>query len=134
MTPALPPLRSVHVLLIDDSDDDREAYRRVLTRSGFVVQEAADPWSAYQQAIAEPPALIVADIGMPGPLNGIELTRKFKSNQATRAIPIIALTGYSDDDTRTDSLRAGAAVFLTKPCAPDVLLAAIKRLLAPLQS
>ena len=117
------------MLLIDDSEDDRSAYRDVLTEAGFSVQEFADPLSAYQQAVVSPPAIIVADVRMPGPLDGIELTRKFKSNRATRAIPIIALTAHSDDETRTEALRAGAALFLTKPCAPDVLLAAITRLL-----
>lgn len=122
------------MLLIDDSEDDRSAYRDVLTEAGFTVQEFGDPLSAYQQAVVSPPAIIVADVRMPGPLDGIELTRKFTSNKATRAIPIIALTAYSDDETRTEALRAGAALFFTKPCPPDVLLAAIKRLLASPQS
>jgi len=55
------------VLLVDDSTDDRAAYRDVLTQAGFSVQEVADPWSAYQQAVTDLPALIVADIRMPGP-------------------------------------------------------------------
>ena len=127
-----PPATRHHlgVLLIDDSEDDRAAYRDVLTEAGFSVQEVADPLSAYQQAVVDLPAIIVADIRMPGILDGIELTRKLKVNTATRAIPIIVLTAYADDETRTEALRAGAALFLIKPCAPDVLLAAIKRLLA----
>ena len=83
----------LNLLLIDDSEDDRAPYRHVLTEAGFSVQEIADPLSAYQQAVVDPPAIIVADIRMPGPLNGIEVTRKLKSNKATRAIPIIVLTG-----------------------------------------
>jgi CheY-like chemotaxis protein len=94
------------------------------------VHEVDDPLSGYEQAVSDLPSIIVADIRMPGILDGFELTRKLKVNTATRAIPIIVLTAYADDETRTEALRAGAALFLTKPCAPDVLLAAIKRLLA----
>ncbi len=130
MTTPLETRHRLNVLLIDDSEDDRSAYGDVLTEAGFSVREVTDPWSAYQQAVADLPAIIVADIRMPGPLDGIELTRKLKSNKATRAIPIIILTAYSGDDTLAEAIRAGAALFLTKPCAPDVLLVAIRRLLA----
>lgn len=94
MTKLQAVVRRLTVLLIDDSPDDRAAYREVLTEAGFSVQEVADPLSAYQQAVVDVPAVIVADIRMPGPLNGIEVMRKLKSNKATRAVPIIALTGY----------------------------------------
>lgn len=120
----------VSVLLIDDSADDRAAYRDVLTESGFFVHEVGDSLSGYEQAVRDLPSVIVADIRMPGILDGIELTRKLKVNRTTRAIPIIVLTAYADDETRTEALRAGAALFFIKPCAPDVLLAAIRRLLA----
>jgi CheY-like chemotaxis protein len=130
MTTPLATRNRLDVLLIDDSEDDRAAYRDVLTESGFFVREVDDPLSGYEQAVRDLPSIIVADIRMPGILDGIELTRKLKVNTATRAIPIIVLTAYADDETRTEALRAGAALFFIKPCAPDVLLAAIRRLLA----
>lgn len=81
MTKLQAVVRRLPVLLIDDSPDDRAAYREVLTEAGFSVQEVADPLSAYQQAVVDVPAVIVADIRMPGPLNGIEVMRKLKSTK-----------------------------------------------------
>ena len=72
----------------------------------------------------QPPDLILLDIRMPG-MDGFEVCRKLKENDASAAIPVIFLTGESDAETEADALAAGAAGFITKPIDPATLLTTI---------
>jgi len=62
-------------------------------------------------------------------LDGIEATRGLKREPRTRNIPVILLTGYAYKAIEGGALEAGAAGFLTKPCLPEELEAAVRRLL-----
>lgn len=106
-------------------------FDHVLRSAGFRVTEAADGLTGYQRAAANPPDIIIADVMMPGPLDGIELTRKLRMNEATRSVPVLVLTANTLDDVRQQAERAGAVAFLTKPCAPETLVGALDALLPP---
>jgi CheY-like chemotaxis protein len=58
-----------------------------------------------------------------------EVARRLKSDEQTKRIPIIALSGRSMQHEQVSALRAGCDVYLTKPCSPDRLLTAIRKLL-----
>jgi CheY-like chemotaxis protein len=116
------------VLLADDNDDTRAMYGVLLSSNGFRVQLAADGAAALSAA-GEQPDVIVMDLAMPG-LNGWEATRRLKTDEATRHIPVIVLTAHALDHYRDVAVAAGCDAFLSKPCAIEDLVAAIRRTLA----
>jgi len=70
--------------------------------------------------------VIVMDLAMPG-LNGWEATRRLKTGERTRHVPVIVLTAHALDHYREVAVAAGCDAFLSKPCAIDDLVAAIRR-------
>jgi CheY-like chemotaxis protein len=117
------------VLIVDDNEDTREMYSEILSTCGFRVRLARDGAEAIAAA-SDLPSVIVMDLAMPG-LNGWEATRRLKTTEATRKIPIIVLTGHGLDHYREVAVAAGCDEFLSKPCSADDLVAAIRRTLVP---
>jgi two-component system cell cycle response regulator DivK len=68
------------------------------------------------------------DLALPR-MDGWEATRRLKSNDRTRHIPVVALTGHALAGHADGARQAGCDAFVTKPCLPDALVAEIKRLL-----
>lgn len=120
------PARPV-VLVVDDNDDTRVMYAHLLTSAGFEVKLAADGDAALAAA-DERPGVIIMDLAMPG-LNGWEATRRLKTGERTKDIPIIVLTAHSLDHYREVAMAAGCDAFLAKPCAIEDLVAAVRRAL-----
>jgi CheY-like chemotaxis protein len=108
------------ILLVEDDEDTRQMYTQFLEFFGFEIHEARDGLEALSAAAAAPPDAIVMDLAMPR-LDGIEATRRLKSDPATASIPIVVLTAFGSPADRTRAFQAGADDFLTKPCEPDVL-------------
>jgi two-component system cell cycle response regulator DivK len=118
------------VLVVDDHEDARESYARVLAANGYRAEAAADGFEALDKALALRPDLIVMDLSMPG-LNGWEATRRLKTTESTHEIPVIAVTAHVVGHAREVALAAGCDAFLTKPCFPEDLLREVARLLKP---
>lgn len=116
------------VLVVDDNDDTRVMYGHLLRSAGFEVKLAADGDEALAAA-ADRPGVIIMDLAMPG-LNGWEATRRLKTGERTKDIPIIVLTAHALDHYREVAVAAGCDEFLSKPCAIEDLVAAVRRLLA----
>jgi CheY-like chemotaxis protein len=114
----------IRVLLVDDSTDSREMYQQFLAWSGIELTLAADGAEALTRARQDAPDVIVMDLSLPG-MTGWEATRALKADPRTAGIPVVALSGYTPDR----GADRGFAVFLTKPCLPDDLIAAIHRVL-----
>jgi two-component system cell cycle response regulator DivK len=116
------------VMLVDDYADNREAYALYLRYKGYRVAEAEDGRQALEQAFKSRPDLIVMDLSLPG-LDGWEATRTLKQDRRTRDIPVIALTGHALEGQSESARAAGCDAFITKPCEPNVLEAAIRKIL-----
>ncbi len=116
------------VLIVDDDADARGLYTAYLELEGFRPEVASDGLEAVQRAMELQPVVIVMDLSMPR-LNGWEATRQLKSGPGTLTIPIIALSGHALPHHRSLALAAGCEEFLTKPCLPSELLAAIRKVL-----
>ena len=104
-------------------------YAEWLTDAGFSVREAHNGLQALEHALESIPDVVVTDLNIPG-IDGFELTRRLKQDPRTRAVPVVAVTGYAAfqaDPAR--AIRAGCAAVLEKPCSPDDLEAAIRTLL-----
>lgn len=114
------------ILIVDDFEDGRELYADYLATVGYDVIEAGDGEEAVQKALARVPALIVMDLSLPV-LDGWEATRRLRADARTAAVPVLAMTGHSEASGAADGASFDAV--LVKPCLPDDLVAAIRRLI-----
>ena len=119
-----PPL----ILVVDDYQDAREMYAEYLQFSGFRVAEAKNGNEAVEKAFALKPDLILMDLSLPG-MDGWEATRRLKADEATRRIPVVALTGHALAGASEGAKKAGCDSFVTKPCLPDDLVVEVRRML-----
>jgi two-component system, cell cycle response regulator DivK len=116
------------ILVVDDYQDAREMYAEYLQFSGFRVAEAKNGNEAVAQARSLQPDLILMDLSLPG-MDGWEATRVLKADEATKHIPIVALTGHALAGASEGARKAGCDSFVTKPCLPDDLVIEVRRML-----
>jgi signal transduction histidine kinase len=102
-------------------------YLRQLLRD-WTVETAGDGRTALEQARANPPALIVTDVMMPG-LDGFELLRELRADVRTKAIPILMLSARAGEEARISGLDAGADDYVIKPFSARELTARVASLL-----
>jgi CheY-like chemotaxis protein len=117
------------ILIVEDDPETRLFYSAALTRGGFHTEEAHNGHQALEKALRCPPDLILTDIAVPG-MDGIELCRRIRADARTRAIPLLAITGYDDRHYPDRARLAGADHVLTKPCDAELLVSEARRLLA----
>ena len=113
------------ILVVEDQEDNRRIMRDLLTAAGFEVIEAVDGDKGLSVASAELPDLILMDLQLPV-LDGLEATRRIKSNPATSHIPVIAVTSYAMSGDNQTALAAGCDAYFAKPVSPRALLAKIR--------
>src|SRR5690242_9612834 len=82
------------ILVVEDEEDGRKILRDLLTPAGFEMIEAKDGEKAVTAALHEKPDLILMDIQLPV-LDGLEATRRIRSDPDLKATPIIAVTSYA---------------------------------------
>jgi two-component system cell cycle response regulator DivK len=116
------------VLVVEDYQDAREMYAAYLQFSGYRVAEATNGLEAIEKTIELMPDIILMDLALPK-IDGWEATKRLKSDERTRHIPIVALTGHALAGFADGAREAGCDSFVTKPCLPDALVAEIQRML-----
>ncbi|MFH1723437.1 MAG: response regulator [Elusimicrobiota bacterium] len=116
------------LLLIEDNEMNRDMLSRRLQRRGFEVVEAVDGKEGMAKAHAESPDLILMDLSLPE-LDGWQVTRLLKADDATRKIPVIALTSHAMAGDREKALEAGADEYEPKPIEFTRLLEKMQALL-----
>jgi CheY-like chemotaxis protein/anti-sigma regulatory factor (Ser/Thr protein kinase) len=126
---AMPVLRGVRVLLVDDEPDAREVMASALEVCGATVLSAASARAALDLLAHDHVDLILADIAMPGQ-DGYELIREIRAMPSARlsAIPAAAVTAHAREDERDRALAAGFQMHLAKPIQPTVLARAVATL------
>ena len=120
--------RTSKILVVEDNDNNRDMLTRRLQRKGFTVVAAVDGEEAQSVARAESPDLILMDMSLPV-MDGWEATRRLKTDPATKAIPVIALTAHAMAGDRDKALEAGCDDYDTKPIDLPRLLEKIEQLL-----
>src|SRR5262245_30921689 len=105
-----------------------ELMQQTLELSDHVVRGAVNGVDALVKVKADPPELILMDIGMPQ-MDGFEATRRLKADPATKHIPVIALTAHASATDRRQAMEAGADEYEPKPVEFDRLEGKIKALL-----
>jgi len=116
------------VLDVDDYQDAREMYAEYLVYSGFRVAEASNGLEALEKAFELRPDVILMDLSLPG-MDGWSATRRLKTDERTRRIPVVALTGHALAGASESAQQAGCDAFVTKPCLPDELVVQVRRML-----
>ena len=119
------PSTRIRVVLVDDHAVVREGYRRLLERSRdvSVVGEAASAAEAYQVFCKVSPDVVVMDISLPD-LSGIEAIRRLLAREPTARI--LAFSIHDEAIFPNRAFKAGAAGYVTKASAPDVLVDAVR--------
>ena len=117
------------VLIADDEDDILGLVSLQLRRAGYEVVEARDGVEALTLALERSPALAVLDVTMPE-LDGLEVTRRLRANEATRELPVILLSARVQEADVARGREAGANDYLLKPFRARELQARVDALLA----
>jgi two-component system sensor histidine kinase/response regulator len=128
-TPAQASLVGCRVLVVDDEPINRLLIQEILNEVDVAVDEAGDGETAIAMATRANYDLIFMAIRMAG-LNGLETTRKMRLMPGMNKLPIIALSADIDEQTRQLAAAAGMTGFLAKPCAPEDLVAGLRKALA----
>ncbi len=117
------------ILLVEDNEMNRDMLSRRLARKGFEVVLALDGAQGVEMAKSHAPDLILMDMSLPV-LDGWGATRQIKADDATRGIPVIALTAHAMAGDEVKAQEAGCDEYDTKPVELDRLLGKIQALLA----
>ena len=116
------------VLIVDDSEVQLYALRKVLEKEGHEVFSADNGQEGIDLAVKEHPDLILMDVVMPE-MSGFQATRKLHRNPETKEIPIVFVTTKDQESDRVWGMRQGAAAYITKPVDRKLLLSTIKEIL-----
>jgi CheY-like chemotaxis protein len=115
------------ILLVEDNEMNRDMLSRRLVKRGYDVVIAIDGQEGVAKAQSESPDLILMDMSLPV-VDGWEATRRIKSDPATRAIPVIALTAHAMTGDEEKARAAGCDDFDTKPVELPRLLSKLEAL------
>lgn len=118
------------ILLVEDNVQNRYLMTFLLERSGYLVTVAEDGQEALDSLASETPDIILMDMQLPR-MDGYEATRRIKSDERLKGIPLVALTAHSMKGDRAKAVEAGCDEYVTKPVDADGLVALIERLAAP---
>jgi two-component system, cell cycle response regulator DivK len=116
---------SKKILVVEDTFDNREIMRDLLSSAGYLMLEAEDGASGVAKASAELPDLILMDIQLPV-MDGYEATRRIKADPATRHIPVVAVTSFALSGDEAKTRAAGCDGYVSKPFSPRHLLAKVR--------
>ena len=116
-------VQSTRILFADDNADMREYIRRLLAEQ-YEVETVADGQTALERILANPPALVLADVMMLR-LDGFGLLQRLRADERTRTIPFIMLSARAGEEARVEGLSAGADDYLTKPFSARELVARV---------
>jgi len=115
------------ILYVEDNEDNVYVLKSRLTRKGYTVLIASDGEQGVSMAASEQPEVILMDLSLPV-LDGWEATRRIKASEATRHIPVIALTAHAMTGDKEKAFTAGCDDFDTKPVEIDRLIGKIRAL------
>jgi DNA-binding response OmpR family regulator len=123
-------MANARILIADDDMTLHEMYSERLKTEGYVIYSAYDGEEALEVAYKEKPDLILLDIMMPK-INGIDVMKKLREDDATKGIPIILLTALIQEINKIKAMMTPADQYLIKSeIMPNDIIAAIEKSLA----
>ncbi len=115
------------VLVVDDDYAARELMMAILQPRGYHFELAENGYEALMKVAKRLPDIAIVDLFMPG-MDGIELTRRLKSDPATESLPVIVTSSHSTKEKAILSKQVGAEAFAVKPLNSDFLLKTVDEL------
>ena len=115
------------VLVVDDEPDCSAVLFELLSHAGFAVDTVDNGEAAVLSVRRQPPDMVLLDVDLPG-INGFDVCRIIKQDEATRLTPVVLLTGMASREHRLAGIEAGADDFLSKPCDSSELTARVRSL------
>ena len=115
------------ILVVEDDPDIAQLVAHYLEKSGFSVDRLANGRDALVSIAAHAPDVLVLDLMLPQ-VDGLEICRVVRGNEATAGIPIIMLTARAEESDRIVGLEIGADDYLAKPFSPNELVARVRAL------
>ena len=119
---------SKKILVVEDTEDNRQILRDLLGMAGYEMVEAQDGAQGVAMAAEHHPDLILMDIQMPV-MDGYEATRRIKADPALASIPVIAVTSYALSGDEANTRSAGCDGYIAKPYSPRQMLAKVREIL-----
>jgi two-component system cell cycle response regulator DivK len=116
------------ILVIEDTEDNRQIIRDLLSSVGYELIEAVDGVQGVALAQKERPDLILMDIQLPE-IDGYEATRRIRAIPELAKVPIIAVTSYALSGDEAKTRAAGCDGYVAKPFSPRQLLAMVREFL-----
>ena len=116
------------ILVVEDDRDIGELVSRYLEKAGYAVDLLSSGRDALTAIRERPPDLIVLDLMLPH-VDGLEICRLVRSQEATSALPIVMLTARAEESERIVGLEIGADDYIAKPFSPNELVARVRALL-----
>lgn len=126
-------MAGARILVVDDNAINLKLVAYLMKAKGYEVATALDAESALAAIREHAPRLILMDVQLPG-IDGLELTRRLKSDATTRDIVIVAVTAYAMMGDRDKAVEAGCDDYITKPIDTRTLPETVARLLARSES
>jgi two-component system cell cycle response regulator DivK len=116
------------ILIVEDNEKNRRLARDVLQFKGYAILESETAEEGIRLARENKPALILMDFHLPG-MNGIQALEVLRADEATRAIPVIAVTASAMTEDRQKIMAAGFEGLQTKPINVKEFLEAVAQTL-----
>jgi two-component system phosphate regulon response regulator PhoB len=116
------------ILIVEDHKPLRSLLSFLLSGAGYETCETADALSALEETGRQKPDLVLLDWQLPD-MEGIKLLRLWRADEATAGIPVIMVSGKTEEVDRVAGLKAGADDYVTKPFGRDELLARVQAVL-----
>ena len=114
------------IVVVEDDHNISDLVSMYLRRDGFRVLQADDAQHGLELARREQPVLVVLDVGLPGPMDGLDACRTLR---AESSVPVVMLTARDDEVDRIVGLELGADDYVTKPFSPRELVARVRAIL-----
>lgn len=121
-------MSAVRIALVEDESDIADVLRFNLQREGYEVETYGRGDTALAAIQRRPPELVVLDLMLPG-IDGLEISRLLKRNEATAELPIVMLTARGEETDRIVGLELGADDYIVKPFNPREVVLRIKAVL-----
>jgi CheY-like chemotaxis protein len=118
---------SKKILIVEDHPDVRRVLTLSLGRFGYEILEADTGGSGIALTLSESPDLVLVDLSLPD-VSGLEVAKAIKQNPRTAEIPLVALSGHSEQDLAPKALEAGLTAYLMKPIDTQRLAVVIEEL------
>jgi CheY-like chemotaxis protein len=129
----VPKEEAARILVVDDDPDFVQVARTILSKEGFQVSSAASGDQALQAMQAKRPDLVLLDVMMATPLEGVGVARKMSLDPALKDVPVVMISSIDSSqyaDRLPDDMAIPIDAWISKPVGPEHLLRTVRRFLA----